>query len=135
MNDYYRALYWEKQKCLKDNRDMLIGGLIALFGAYLILSNPSFPSRYAYTWSMLLSFYGIAFYMGFSLVAGWKLMDSFTAKFFLFLPVIGWVIYAFIKFGLALMVGGGYGYSIYRIVNNLLRINKINKQLFSGAKT
>lgn len=132
-NEWYNSLYWEKQRCLKDNRDMLIGGLIALFVAYLILLNPNFPSRNAYTWSMLLLFYGIAFYLGFSLVAGWKLMDSFTARFFLFLPVIGWIIYAFIKFGLALMVGGAYFYSIYRVINNLIRIHRINKQLFSGT--
>lgn len=130
MNDYYNALYWQKQKYITDNREMLIGGLVALLGAYFILSRPSFPSRYEYTWSMLLSFYGIAFYMGFSLVAGWKLMDSFTSKFFLFLPIIGWVIYMFIKFALALMVGGGYFYSVYRVINNLLRINKINKQMY-----
>lgn len=130
MSNRYNALYWEKQKYLNDSRDMLIGGLLALLGAYLILSNPSFPSRYAYTWTILLSFYGIAFYLGFSFVAGWKLMDSFTSRFFLFLPVIGWIIYVFIKFSLALMVGGGYFYSIYRIINNLIRVHRINKQLY-----
>lgn len=130
MNDWYNALYWQKQKYITDNREMLIGGLVALLGAYFILSSPSFPSRYTYTWTMLLSFYGIAFYMGFSLVAGWKLLDGFTSKFFLFLPIIGWVIYAFIKFALALMIGGSYFYSIFRVVNNFIRINKINKQLY-----
>lgn len=135
MSDFYKALYWEKQRYLKDNKDMLIGGVLAILGAYFLLSRPDFPSgKYPFTWSILLSVYGIAFYFGCSLVAGWKLMDRFTSRFFLFLPIIGWIIYIFIKFGLALMVGGGYFYSIYRVVNNLIRINKINKQLYSASK-
>lgn len=127
--DGYAYLIAEKIKYQKDIKDLLLAGLVSLLIGYFILSRPSFPSRHEYTWSMLISFYLVSFYVGFSFVAGWKLMTGFTSRAFLFLPIIGWVIYFFIKVALSLMVGGAYFYSLFRLGQNLYKINRVNKQI------
>ena len=129
MNRTYNHLLLKKETYIKDNKDMAIAGIIAVLIAYFIMTRPSFPSKEIFTWGNLLSVYGIAFYMGFSFLAGWKLLDGFTAKFFLFLPIIGWIFYFFIKIGLALFIGGTYFYSVYRFLNNLYQINRLNKDI------
>ena len=44
-------------------------------------------------------------YMGLGLVAGWKTLTQITPQMFLFLPVVGWVLYFLIKAILSLFVG------------------------------
>lgn len=67
----------------------------------------------------------IMFYAGASLVAGWKELNSFTSRFFLFLPIVGWVIYFFIKLSIAAMIG-----SIFlpiRLFKNFKRLNQLKR--------
>jgi hypothetical protein len=44
-------------------------------------------------------------YMGLGIVSGWKTLTRITPQIFLFLPVLGWVLYFFIKAVLSLFVG------------------------------
>ena len=44
-------------------------------------------------------------YMGLGIVAGWKTLTRITPQIFLFLPVLGWVLYFLIKVVLSLFVG------------------------------
>lgn len=47
----------------------------------------------------------IGFYTGGALVAGWKTLNRITPSVFLFLPIIGWVLFFIVKFLLAITVG------------------------------
>lgn len=50
----------------------------------------------------------VFFWMAFtfaSIIAGWKTLNSLTSGYFLFLPIIGWVIYFGIKLILAITIG------------------------------
>ncbi|SDI03292.1 hypothetical protein [Myroides phaeus] len=131
MDSQYYNLLNKKEALKKDNRDMLIGGIIMVLLAYVMVTRPSFPSKELFTWNSLLSLYGAAFYVGASFVAGWKLLHNFTSKFFLFLPLIGWLIYLFLKIAMALFVGS-YLYGVFRYLNNLYQINRINKQIINS---
>jgi len=67
----------------------------------------------------------IMFYAGTSLVAGWKELNSFTSRSFLFLPIVGWLIYFFIKLSIAALIG-----SIFlpiRLIKNFKRLNQLKK--------
>ena len=67
----------------------------------------------------------IMFYAGASLVAGWKELNSFTSRIFLFLPIVGWVIYFFIKLSIAAMIG-----SIFlpiRLFKHFKRLNQLKR--------
>jgi len=128
MNVKHYYLTEKKELLLKDNRHILTGGIIAVLLAYLMVIQPSFPSKESFTWGYLLSMYGMAFYIGSSFVAGWKLLHNFTSKTFLFLPIIGWIIYLYLKIALSLIIGA-YFYGIYRFCNNLFKIWKVNKEL------
>lgn len=44
-------------------------------------------------------------YMGLGLVAGWKTLTRVTPQVFLFLPILGWVLYFLIKAVLSMFVG------------------------------
>lgn len=125
----YVVLTVEKRKYISDNRDIYIGAMIALVVAYLILSRPDAPKRYTYTWSDLLVTYGIAIYIGASFVAGWKLLHGLTSQYFIALPLVGWVIYFFLKVALALFIGGSCFYGPIRLGTNTYHIHRINKQL------
>ncbi len=48
---------------------------------------------------------GMLFYVGASLVSGWKTLNRITPSVFLFLPIIGWLFYFIIKFLLSIVVG------------------------------
>jgi hypothetical protein len=45
------------------------------------------------------------FYASFSIVAGWRYLNKITPHFFLFLPIIGWIIYFFVKYAISAMIG------------------------------
>nr|WP_321355578.1 hypothetical protein [uncultured Draconibacterium sp.] len=49
--------------------------------------------------------YPFLLYMGLGLVSGWKALGRVTPQIFLFLPILGWVIYFLIKVVLAMFVG------------------------------
>ncbi len=57
--------------------------------------------------------------------AGWSILTKITPKVFLFLPIIGWVIYFLIKFVLSVAVG--VIALPVRIVKGILEIRKINQ--------
>lgn len=131
MNSHYYNLLNRKELLKKDNRDMLIAGIIAVLLAYFMITRPSFPSKDSFTWSYLLSLYGAAFYFGASFIAGWKLLHNFTASIFLFLPLIGWIIYFFLKIAMSLIIGA-HLYGVFRFLNNLYQIKKINIQIINN---
>ncbi len=45
------------------------------------------------------------FYIGASLVAGWKTLTRITPNIFLILPILGWVLFFVVKFILSIIVG------------------------------
>ncbi len=45
------------------------------------------------------------FYIGAAFVAGWKALNRITPNVFLFLPIIGWVVYFVIKISLSSFIG------------------------------
>lgn len=129
MNPNYYHLIQQKEAYKKDNRTMFLAGIIGVLLAYFMITHPSFPVK-LFTWNNLFSIYGFAFYTGASFIAGWKLLHNFTSKFFLFLPLLGWVIYFFLKIALSLFLGT-YFYGIFRFINNLVQLNKLNKKCAS----
>ncbi|MGY0426354.1 MAG: hypothetical protein ACWIPI_05925, partial [Polaribacter sp.] len=45
------------------------------------------------------------FYLGGALIAGWKIVTYITPTIFLFLPLVGWLVYFIVKFSLSIAVG------------------------------
>jgi hypothetical protein len=45
------------------------------------------------------------FYTASGIVAGWKTLTTITPQIFLFLPVLGWLLYFLVKLALAFFVG------------------------------
>ncbi|MHC5202138.1 hypothetical protein [Myroides sp. LJL119] len=129
MGSNYAHLLYEKNRYIKDNQVMVLSGIIGVLLAYFMLSSPSFPKEGLLNWNSLLTIYGVAFYFGFSFIAGWKLLHGFTARYFVVLPLIGWLIYIFLKFAFALIIGANFFYGIFRFLNNLYKIQKINQSL------
>lgn len=129
MANVYVLLTAERARYIKDNQDMFLGGGIAIFIAYFMLSRPDFPSRYEYTWASLLAAYGFACYLGISLVAGWKLFGRSKKAIHKGMSLLELVFYLFLKFALALMVGGACFYGVFRLGNNLYQLRRVNRQL------
>ena len=63
------------------------------------------------------------FYSGASIIAGWKQLSAFTSKYFIALPVIGWVIYFFTKLGIGTMIG--FFVLPIRLYKNFKRLNQL----------
>lgn len=56
---------------------------------------------------------------------GWSFLNRITPQIFLFMPIIGWVIYFVTKFVVSLMVGMFVTpFKIYGIINGLKRAKK-----------
>jgi hypothetical protein len=119
MNQEYRI---QQKRYVEDTKQILYAGLIAVALMYFCLSRPSFPMRYSYTWTYLIAAYSLAFYVGISLLSGWRLLNRMTVNTFLYLPIVGWVIYFFLKIALALFIGGSCFYAVFRLANNLYQI-------------
>ncbi|KAA6329528.1 hypothetical protein EZS27_021672 [termite gut metagenome] len=49
--------------------------------------------------------YGISIYIFSGIVPGWKTLTRITPTIFLFMPIIGWVLYFIIKLALSLCIG------------------------------
>lgn len=66
------------------------------------------------------------FYMFIAIVAGWNKLNKLTASYFLFLPLIGWVIYFVVKLYISAIVGLFIApFRIYKNINRLKEINQI----------
>lgn len=66
-----------------------------------------------------------SFYLGASLVAGWRFFNRITPQLFLFLPLIGWLTYFIIKTSIAGFVG--ILYLPYRVFLNIKRLKELNQ--------
>ena len=95
---------FEKKRIYNELFLMVVLGLIVSF--YMLYSNSIIanPSLKASDTSKgFLIFQG--FYIGAALVAGWKALNRITPNIFLFLPIIGWVIYFVLKIFLSGVIG------------------------------
>lgn len=65
------------------------------------------------------------FYGCIGLVAGWNALNKLTARYFLFLPLVGWLFYFVVK----LYISGIIGLFIapFRICKSIMRLRKINQ--------
>jgi hypothetical protein len=82
----------------KSNRIMLIKNLIIMSGVFIFMFSTIFSSEpFARRIVMSIIFSGIPW--------GWSFLNKITPNIFLFMPVIGWVIYFSIKFGASLVIG------------------------------
>ena len=58
---------------------------------------------------------------------GWVALNKITPNIFLFMPIIGWLIYFLLKFVLAMVVG--MVALPYSIIKTVVQVKKINEQL------
>ena len=94
----------QKKKIYNEFFVMLVVGLIISF--YMLYSNSIIASptlKASDTSKGFLIFQG--FYIGAALVAGWKALNRITPNIFLFLPIIGWVVYFVLKIFLSGVIG------------------------------
>ena len=82
---------------------LVVGFIISFYMLYSnsIIANPTLKA--SDTSKGILIFQG--FYIGAALVAGWKALNRITPNVFLFLPIIGWVVYFVIKIFLSSVIG------------------------------
>ena len=95
---------FQKKKIYNEFFIMLVVGFIISF--YMLYSNSiiASPTLKASDISKgFLIFQG--FYIGAALVAGWKALNRITPNIFLFLPIIGWVVYFVLKIFLSSVIG------------------------------
>lgn len=65
---------------------------------------------------------------------GWSVLNRITPNIFLFMPLIGWVIYFGMKLGLSLMIGMFVTpYKIYQVVNGLKRAKELEEYTVKDA--
>ena len=76
--------------------------IVTLGLTFLSFSTPNFKNAPAYFFILIPL---IIFYLTASIIVDWKTVNKITPRFFLFLPVIGWIIYLFVKFYASMMVG------------------------------
>ncbi|WP_271782279.1 hypothetical protein [Aquimarina algiphila] len=94
----------QKKKIYNEFFVMLVVGLIISF--YMLYSNSIIASPTLKPSDIskgVLIFQG--FYIGAALVAGWKALNRITPNIFLFLPIIGWVVYFVLKIFLSGVIG------------------------------
>ena len=74
-------------------------GLLIVIWAIISGETPdvSFPKQLLAYLLLIIVFAGAPY--------GWNALSMITSKFFLFLPIVGWVIYFFVKLQLAFMIG------------------------------
>ncbi len=95
---------FEKKRIYNEFFVMFVVGLIISF--YMLYSNSIIASPTLKPSDIskgVLIFQG--FYIGAALVAGWKALNRITPNIFLFLPIIGWVVYFVIKISLSSFIG------------------------------
>ena len=107
----------ERSEIIKDFFIIFGGGAVITF---IVLSLLNSQNRDLPIMSYIMFFYAYS-----SLVAGWRFLNRITADYFLFLPIIGWLIYFVIKF----LISGFLGIFIlpYRIYKNVTRLRELNQ--------
>lgn len=104
---------------MKKNRMTLIMNSLLMIGVFVfsflyIFEDYSLGSR------LILAF----FFSGFPW--GWSALSMITSNLFLFMPLIGWLIYFFIKFMLSVLIGIFImPIKIYQIVSGLIKSGKM----------
>lgn len=86
--------------------------------------------------SVVLMIVGIVFTknpLGFLLAGipyGWAWLNKITPKIFLWLPIVGWVIYFFVKLILSYIVGMvALPVKLYQWIKEIVRVNKLSKKI------
>ena len=91
----------------KINKELLITFGFAIIASYFVYKNPKFSGEFDSSFSNFeqISLLGVMIYGFASIIAGWKTLSALTSKSFLFLPIIGWLIYFYAKLMLASLIG------------------------------
>jgi len=92
-------------------------GLAYLFGEVIFFKGASFSSK------TIIGYYIIYTYLFAGIVSGWKTLTSITPRMFLFLPLLGWVIYFVIKLSLSAVIG--IVMLPIRTIKNIIRLIKL----------
>ncbi len=100
----------EKRTIYKEFGLTLLGGLIIYS---FIASGATYEQKD-------FGFKIFSLFFSFGIVSGWRTLNRITPNIFLFLPIIGWVIYFMIKFMLSGMIG--WFMLPIRIVKNVKRL-------------
>lgn len=116
------------KKRINAEKAEIITELVLTFGLGLLLAIP-----FARWTNQGLSFhlvycvisYAIPIYVFSGIVPGWKTLTRITPAVFLFLPIIGWVLYFIIKLCLSLCLG--LIMLPIRTVRNIYRLNALQK--------
>ena len=97
---------------------------VVVVSVFLIFN---FPEFWQITEPQLLE--TVAFlYGGVSIVGGWYTLSKFTSKYFLFLPIIGWIIYFILKLYFSALIGPFVTpFRLYRNTRRLIKLGKIQK--------
>jgi len=111
----------EKIRIIKELIFTIIFGvaLAYLNGKYIFFKDSSFSVR------TTVEYYIIFTYIFAGIVSGWKTLTSITPRMFLFLPLLGWVIYFVIKLSLSAVIG--LVMLPIRTVRNIMRLIKLQK--------
>lgn len=110
------------QKRISQDKKYIYKDFVMIFGGgfLLYLFNSSIGKNENPLWFTLILFYCFC-----GLIAGWRFLNNLTPQHFLFLPIIGWLIYFAVKY----MISGLIGWAIlpYRIYTNTKRLKELNK--------
>lgn len=112
-------------KRIQIEKTEIIKNLLAIIfiGGFLFLFNKSISkSQIPVTFTqMLFSYYACC-----SIVAGWRFLNKITPQMFLFLPIIGWVIYFFVKLFISALIGFFVlPYILFRDIKRYIELRKI----------
>lgn len=90
--------------------------------------------------SVVLMIVGIVFTkhpLGFLLAGipyGWAWLTKITPSVFLWMPIVGWVIYFFVKLFLSYIVGiVALPVKLYQWISEIVRVNKLSKSIESST--
>lgn len=93
-----RRIATERRQIRQEFFLMAIGAAAVI---YVMNESPGSPQNTT-AFAIQLSF---SAYVGAAIVAGWRALSHLTANTFLFLPLVGWAIYLFLKIALAWIIG------------------------------
>jgi membrane protease YdiL (CAAX protease family) len=113
----------EKRKIYKELFFTFGLSMIATFFIMLNFINSRDPELQKGTLGQILMAL-VLIYSFSGIVAGWKTLSGITSKVFLFLPIIGWLIYFFLKLLLSTMIG--FFMLPIRTFKNTRRLNQLN---------
>jgi len=110
----------EKWSIIKGWLITLLAGLIFMVVLGAVLITPGGEHKYRFFSSALL-----LFYISCGVVPGWKALTSITPNMFLFLPLLGWVLYFVIKFMLAIAIG--WIILPFKLIKDVMRFVQLSK--------